>query len=378
MISTLAGQTGTHGPGRRVLALVSDAFGGYGGIAQFNRDFIAALAACPLTGSILVIPRTGSVTNDRLPPKVRQLVPPHGRVGYAATALQHVRDGAAFDVVFCGHLHLAWLARVAASRARIPYWVQLHGIEAWNEPRAHLRRAIEKADLVTSVSRYTRQRVLAWANVRPDRMKVLPNTFRPDVFGEVATAGDEDRILRHYGLEGCDVILTVSRIDSADFYKGHDKVIRAMNAVRLRYPDAVYAIVGRGNNREALERMAVEEGVQHSVRFLGCLADAELRALYRAARIFVMPSTREGFGIVFLEAAASGLPIIAGNVDGSFDALAEGATGKLIDPDDPVELVAAICEVLGQPRRLAVPDALARFAAANFNAQVSRLVESIH
>jgi glycosyltransferase involved in cell wall biosynthesis len=91
-----------------------------------------------------------------------------------------------------------------------------------------------------------------------------------------------------------------------------------------------------------------------------------------------MPSNGEGFGIVFLEAAASGLPVIAGNRDGSIDALAEGALGTLIDPEDPGALTTAICEVLGRPRARSVPEALARFDVHNFNAQVMRLVESIH
>jgi phosphatidylinositol alpha-1,6-mannosyltransferase len=174
------------------------------------------------------------------------------------------------------------------------------------------------------------------------------------------------------------VILTVSRIDAADHYKGHDKVIRAMKEVRIRHPDAAYIIVGRGDNRKALQRLAAEESVIDSVRFLGPLADEELRALYRAGRLFVMPSTKEGFGIVFLEAAASGLPIIAGDRGGSIDALADGALGTLIDPENAEGLVAAICEVLERPRNPAVPEALARFASVNFNAQVKRLVESIH
>lgn len=378
MMSAATGEAFTRAAKQRVLALVSDAYGGYGGIAQFNRDFLAALSACPQTEDILVIPRTGSAAAGQMPTKVRQLAPPRGRVGYAVRTLQKVRNGSEYDLIFCGHLHLAGLAQLAARRARVPCWVHLHGIEAWEEPRGHLRRAVESADLVTAVSRYTRQRVLAWANVRPDRIKILPNTFRADVFSEQATMGEGNRILERHGLQGRDVILTVSRIDVTDHYKGHDKVIRAMNEVRIRHPDAVYVIVGRGDNREALQRLAAEERVMDSVRFLGPLADEELRALYRAGRLFAMPSTREGFGIVFLEAAASGLPIIAGNRDGSVDALADGELGTLIDPGDTKGLVAAICEVLDRPRKSAVPEALARFASINFNAQVTRLVESIH
>jgi phosphatidylinositol alpha-1,6-mannosyltransferase len=363
---------------RRVLALVSDAFGGYGGIAQYNRDLIAALAACPQIESILVIPRTGMVSESKLPPNVRQLNPPRGRVGYIGEVLQQVSKKAAFDLLFCGHVHLAWLAQMAALRIRVPYWLQLHGIEAWEEPGGHVRRAVETANLVTSVSRHTRQRVLAWADIPPERLRVLPNTVRAEFRSGTGPAEGEQCVLRRYGLEGRDVILTVARIDASDSYKGHDKVIRAMKNVISRHPEAIYVIVGRGGNRDSLERIAANAGVTERVRFLGCLSDDETRELYRVARMFVMPSNGEGFGIVFLEAAASGLPVIAGNRDGSIDALAEGALGTLIDPEDQGALIVAICDVLGRPRKTAVPEALARFDVPNFNAQVMRLVESIH
>ena len=209
-----------------------------------------------------------------------------------------------------------------------------------------MRASVDRTDLVTTVSRYTRRRTLQWSNLDPECVRVLPNTVKP-----MFSPGPRDQaVLDKFGLSGAKVILTVSRIDKGDFYKGHDKVIAAMGEVRRAEPRAVYVVVGDGDARESLEAQAAESGLLgEAVRFLGRLSDGDLLALYRSSDVFAMPSTKEGFGIVFVEAAAAGLPVIAGDRDGSVDALADGAIGRLIDPLSHEAIVAALVEALREP-----------------------------
>ena len=119
------------------------------------------------------------------------------------------------------------------------------------------------------------------------------------------------------------MLLTVSRLAASERYKGHDRVISVLPRVLERSPDVAYLVVGDGDDRQRLEEMAQKAGVAHAMRFAGHVPHQELPDYFRLADVFVMPSTGEGFGIVFLEAAASGLPVIGGNRDGSVDALAE-------------------------------------------------------
>src|SRR5712691_6628481 len=133
-----------------VLALVTDAFGGFGGIAQYNRDLFTALAGGG--ARVVVLPRLGRVDQSALPPGVRQLVPRGSKLAYAAAALRAALAEGPHDVVFCGHLHLAPLAAVVARCIRRPLWLQLHGVEAWERPTPQRRWAAQRARLVTAVS----------------------------------------------------------------------------------------------------------------------------------------------------------------------------------------------------------------------------------
>lgn len=145
--------------------------------------------------------------------------------------------------------------------------------------------------------------------------------------------------------------------------------------MRKAHPDAIYAIAGDGDAREELQALAASEGVGEYVRFLGHVSDADVLALYRSSDLFVMPSMKEGFGIVFVEAAATGIPVLGGSRDGSVDALAEGRIGRMIDPLDEGALVAALIDELNH-RRPADPAAVQRFSFENFAQHVDAIVGS--
>jgi phosphatidylinositol alpha-1,6-mannosyltransferase len=350
------------------LALVTDAFGSSGGIAQYNRDLIKALAEIPGAGRIIVLPRLGEGNGAALPPSVRQLKARGNRLSYSLAALHAAATLGPFDFVFCGHLHLSPLAAVLASGLGVPLWLQLHGCEAWDHMRRAERWSAERATLITSVSRYTRRRFLSLAGVDPACVRVLPNT----VDGGFSPGVKSDVLLDRFCLRGKRVLLTVSRLDPNERRKGHDRVIKALPAIVTAVPNVVYLIAGHGADRARLEALAQSLGVADNVVFAGQIAPDELPQLYRLADLFVMPSAQEGFGIVFLEAAASGLRSIGGNADGSIDALADGSIGTAIDPNDSEALVRAIKDGFegGGPD----PSGVGRFRFENFAGYVGDLV----
>jgi phosphatidylinositol alpha-1,6-mannosyltransferase len=355
----------------RVLALVTDAYGGHGGIAQYNRDLFEALSASQVIKDIVVFPRNAEQTNFRPPKKVTQIEPMFGRLSYSWKSMKIARAMGPFDLVFCGHIYQTPLAVAVGRLFGLPVWLQTHGIDAWECSSRLVRAAIARTALVTTVSRYTRRRLLSWTELSPDRVRVLPNTVRP-----AFTPGPKNEAaLVEFGLAGAKIVLTVSRVTKADSYKGHDRVIEAMPAVREIEPKATYVIVGDGDGREELEALAERRGLGQSVRFLDRLNDDDVLALYRSADVFVMPSTEEGFGIAFVEAAACGLPVIGGNRDGSVDALADGAIGRLIDPRSQDEIVAALIDGL-QGRLSSSVDAVQRFSVTNFATHVDSLVRN--
>lgn len=359
--------------GLRIIALLTDGFGAGGGIARFNSDLMSALSQSEHVDAVVALPRFGAA-NAAVPPKVRQIGPEPSRARWSARAAR-LAIGERFDVIFCGHMNAAPLAAGLARLTGARLWLQIHGIEAWSPRGRLIRRSVERARLVTSVSRYTRARLLAWARIAPERVRVLPNT----VGREFSPCPRREDLVARHRLAGRKVILTVGRLDATERYKGHDRVIRALPGVAERCTSVTYLIVGSGDDRPRLEALAHATGVAERVVFAGQIAADELPDYFALADVYAMPSTGEGFGIVFLEAAASGLPVIGGNRDGTIDALAEGRIGRLVDPDDGSALQSVLVEALShpvtsEPVRL---EAVRRFAFENFARHVHDLVGDI-
>jgi phosphatidylinositol alpha-1,6-mannosyltransferase len=343
--------------GLALAAFVTDAFGGRGGIAQYNRDLLGAFARSGAVSSIRVLPRLAPdpVTT---PTGINQDQPRYDRIRYAAAALRAALTNRP-DLIFCGHLYMAPLCAPIARLTRAKLVVQMHGIEAWPRPSRLQRAAVEAADLVLCVSRDTRARVLDWAAIAPERLVVLPNTV------DAAFAPGEGSVLRAaMGLLGKRVLLTVGRLDSRDRYKGHDRIIAAIPELVAAGHDVIYLVVGEGDDRARLETCAHDVGVADRVRFMGSVELTTLVQIYQAADLFVMPSSGEGFGIVFLEATASGTPALGLDIGGARDALADGELGTIVTESG---LAAALARELERPRPN--PHALARVARARFGHQ---------
>jgi phosphatidylinositol alpha-1,6-mannosyltransferase len=171
----------------------------------------------------------------------------------------------------------------------------------------------------------------------------------------------------------------------SDAYKGHDVIIQALPLVRDRIPDVLWVVIGDGRLRPLYERTVEKLGLGDHVRFLGNVSDSDRDAWLDRAHLFVMPSRStpdglgEGFGIVFIEAAAHGLPVVAGNVDGVVDAVVDGETGLLVDPTDPNAVARALIELLLDEGRASRMGRVALEHARQFDwvrvaAQVERLV----
>ena len=360
-------------PALNVLALVTDAFGGRGGIAQYNRDLLSALVQGGIAASVVVVPRFAP--DPAVPPAgLTQVLPRHERIAYALKALR-VALGQHFDVVLCGHLYMAPLAWLIARLRGARLVVQMHGIEAWPRPARHRRAAVEAADLILCVSRYTRTRVLGWAAIAPERVLVLPNTV-----GRNFTPGDGSALRVAWGLQGKCVLLSVGRMDAKERYKGQDRTIAAIPKLVAAGLDVIYVVLGEGDDLSRLESLARETGVADRVRFIGAQGAEALVTAYRMADLFVMPSTGEGFGITFLEAMACGTPTLGLDVGGARDALGDGELGILVaEPEFAAALAASLKRA--KPDAQTLREAVRRrFGPESFSsgvrAALSRLMEA--
>ncbi|MGW0467340.1 glycosyltransferase family 4 protein [Streptomyces sp. NPDC003027] len=234
---------------------------------------------------------------------------------------------------------------VATTHGHEAGWAQLPG------SRGLLRRIGEGTDTITYLGEYTRSRIAAALTpAAAGRMTQLPpgvdeKTFHPGSGGDAVRA--------RLGLSDRPVVVCVSRLVPR---KGQDTLIRALPQILRRVPDAVLLIVGGGPYEKDLRRLAERTGVAGSVRFTGAVAWEELPAHYGAGDVFAMPCrTRrggldvEGLGIVYLEASATGLPVVAGDSGGAPDAVLDGETGWVVRGDAPQESADRIATLLLDP-----------------------------
>ncbi len=249
---------------------------------------------------------------------------------------------------------LGLLATGLRERAGIRKAVALtHGHEvgwaALPGARTMLRRIARAVDVVTYLGEYTRTR-LASAVGDLTTLERLPPGVDTDAYSPAADGG---RVRDSLGLGDRPVIVCVSRLVPR---KGQDALIRALPEVRRQVPDAALLLVGGGPYRSTLEALAREEGVASDVVFTGSVSWPELPGHYAAADVFAMPCrTRrggldvEGLGIVYLEASATGLPVIGGDSGGAPDAVLEGETGYVVGGHDRAALVERLVAVLTDP-----------------------------
>jgi len=208
--------------------------------------------------------------------------------------------------------------------------------------------ALKRSDKRLCVSNYTKNQLVLRNKINPIKMGLFPNTIDP-YFSLPQSFEKPAHLLKRYGLTSLQsVILTLSRLVSSEKYKGYDKVIAALPRVLEKFPNAIYILAGKYDEGEKMriEGLLQEFGVSKHVILTGYLPEAEVTDHYCLADLFIMPSRKEGFGIVFLEALACGSQVIGGNQDGTVDALHNGALGSLINPTKIDEIADAIIKQL--------------------------------
>lgn len=248
------------------------------------------------------------------------------------------------DLIICGHINFSPLALQIFNLLKIPYWVIVHGIDAWDIKEASKISALKAAEKILSVSEYTSNHILIDQENSLENIHILSNTFNASQF---IIQSKPQYLLDRYQLDkNQHIILTVARLAGGDRYKGYDQIIQSLPIIRQQIPNIHYLLVGKGNDRDRVEAIIDSTNVRDCVTLTGFVSDEELGDHYNLCDVFAMPSKGEGFGIVYLEALACGKPTIGGNQDGAIDALCHGKLGALVDPDDIQKLAETIISIL--------------------------------
>jgi len=250
--------------------------------------------------------------------------------------VQALRHAHGHDLVICSHVAVAPVGLMLYRSFRIPYLVIGYGIDVWGDLGPRRRMALQRAARVIAISQFTARMVATAQEVALDRISVIHPAVDPGLLAHAA-AGGEPGVPRGTGEL---TLLTVARLAAQERYKGLDAVVAALPAVAQAAGPVRYVIVGDGDDASRLRAAAHGHGVTAAVRLVGPVSEADLAVWYRAADIFVMPSlcerrpdgwAGEGFGIVYIEAAAFGCPVVAGEGGGAPEAVEDGVTGLVVD-----------------------------------------------
>jgi phosphatidylinositol alpha-1,6-mannosyltransferase len=248
--------------------------------------------------------------------------------------LRHALGAAAgVDRLVCGHLGqlpVAWIAHRLHPRLR--YYLVAHGIEVWRPYSILERLALRGARGILCVSDYTRREMRRRIALPESRFALVPNALDP-FFEPVTPDAARSAAVAE--------ILTVARLDAGERYKGVDHLLEAMPAVLRALPAARLRVIGAGSDLPRLQELAAQLRVTAAVEFSGFVGDDELRAAYRRCALFALPSRRDGFGIVFLEAMANGKPCLGARA-GALPEIISDVSGVLVPYGDVGQIAAQL------------------------------------
>ncbi|RZK37451.1 MAG: glycosyltransferase family 1 protein [Pedobacter sp.] len=249
------------------------------------------------------------------------------------------------DIIILSHINLIMIAALIKMISKNKRFILLaHGIEVWRDLKPWKISFIKKNVEIWAVSQYTANVLIKKHGFHPSQIKVLNNCIDP--YFIIPESFEKPAYLkrRHQLTDEHPIILTVSRLSSFEMYKGYDTVIECIRPLLQDFPNLKYLLAGKADfaEQQRLLQLIKNQQLDHQIILLDYISDQELADYFQLADLFVMPSKKEGFGIVFIEAAACGCPVMAGNQDGSSDALLNGELGILVNPDHQKEIADSI------------------------------------
>ncbi len=333
---------------KKILFLTLRIFSATGGIEKVCK--VVSLALNGLSKNLQVFSmydKTGDADEKYIKPSIFR--------GYDQQKIKFVWDavmkGTKMDVIVVSHINIlsiGYIIKLLSPKIKLVLYA--HGIEVWGPLSGIRKKMLQKCDTIIAVSNFTKEKMIAQYNLANKKFAVINNCIDP--YLPVIDHKEKDESLKkRYQFSNNDIILlTLTRLSSRELYKGYDHVLISLTHLKDHFLNIKYLIVGKYDiaERNRLDKIIKDHSLQQYVVFTGYIPDDELAKHYCLADIYVMPSKKEGFGIVFIEAMHYGLPVIAGNKDGSKDALLNGRLGILVDPDNQDEIDAAIEKIIAK------------------------------
>jgi phosphatidylinositol alpha-1,6-mannosyltransferase len=335
---------------KRITLLTLQTFSATGGIQKMTRTLAHALTDVAVRNNwTFKLCSVYDKDTDIMP----QYISPANFSGFgirrSAFAVRALKLAMTSDVVILSHINMAVIGlAIKILNPNCKVWLIAHGIEVWRPLSAVRYWFLKKCDKVISVSNFTKAEMIHRHQMDDEKCEVLNNAVDPFMVPPT-TFEKPQYLLSRYNLTNEDVVLfTLTRLAATEQYKGYEQVIKVIGKLKLKIPTIKYVLSGKYDDIEEarIKQLITQHGVESQVILTGFLNEHELPDHFVMADLFILPSKKEGFGIVFIEALACGLPVVCGNVDGSMDAIRNGELGKAINPDDLDEMETTLCNCL--------------------------------
>lgn len=368
---------------KRIRLLFLTVFSQQGGIEKFNRSFLKTCLDLEKNDEFQFSAHVVHDHPQHLDTRYADLKSFHGYSGNIINFLVSqlfvlFRN----EALVLGHLNLSvvgYLRKLLFPKRKLI--VICHGIEVFTPLRGFRKKVLQRADHILAVSKYTKEQLVNLQQVQPDKVRIFPNTIDP-FFKLPVNFSKPDYLKKRYGLNGSEkVLFTLTRLNSKEGYKGYDKVLTILPTLLQRGVNVKYILAGKADEAEMkrVNQLLDQHDLKEHVLITGFLPDEEVTDHFLLADAFVMPSMGEGFGIVYIEAMACGLPVIAGNKDGSTEALQFGKLGTLVDPDNLSQITEAVIQGLeqGQNPALLQKKVMEHFSYSLFSERLGQLFKTI-
>ncbi|MDQ7947336.1 MAG: glycosyltransferase family 4 protein [Pedobacter sp.] len=278
--------------------------------------------------------------------------------------------GITADAVILSHVHLLSIGYfIKRFSPGTKVYLIAHGIEIWKKFPEPKLKALRRLDKIICVSEFTAEKIKNIHGIDQKKLEVLNNCLDPFYYFHKEFTKPKD-LLKRYGLtEDHTILMSLCRLSSSEKYKGYDNTLAILPQLVKKYPKLQYLLAGKYDEEEKIriDKLIAKYKITDHVKLLGFVDEAEVSDHFLLSDIFLLPSKKEGFGIVFIEAMASGLSVLGGNKDGSVDALRNGDLGILVDPDNLEEIEQALANMLAHPLRHEEKIELQKKVLASFN-----------
>jgi len=285
------------------------------------------------------------------------------------------------QLVICTHVHLVPLVLRLRGILKFKVVVCCHGVEVWNIKRRSILHSLQEVDEIWPVSAFTELKIQEQIVEVQSKSNILPNTINAKSYvieNDVDSLREEIKLSREYF-----IFLTVNRFERSESFHSYEAFLPVFERINQQNLKTLWICIGGGNDYSRFQRKVEISKASDSILLTGRIPDQELQKFYRASDVFVMPSKLEGFGIVYLEAAASGLYCIGGNQDGAREVIFDPDIGFTCYPDDEAALEEHILTVMKDSKELLSIDSkknrrkkiLIRFGLKPFKKNLKQLLE---